>query len=425
MAGRLWRSDADSNGHLAAEETRKSSPAEKAPKAEDFERIMIRNIATVPFEESFYLLRSAPVEMRSRWTKQLEEMPKGPQRNAALSSFYKTFVQLDPHAAAASMAGLQDKDAKSIAVAAMIGATPQSAMKEMAEMLVKLPDDIPGGQNLLGEIIFNWSAVDPIAAAQFIEEHRDVSSNCADSVSLSISILLSNWVQVDPEAAKAWLERQDESDQTEDEINSLLTGWAEHDRTKALAFAEAHAGEKKFGRAVTNLTWGLFLSSPDEARTFLFRLPSEARNDAIDEIATLTNGNILGGSESWRRPPEDIARWILTLPQDSWKGAIGTVLENWNKENAAELSAWLNQLPPDTRDPVVADYCSSENNRVHPDKAVSLALTIADPALRSQTLDNYMCRWLPSSPEQAVVVIKESVLSDAQKQYLIKRLPHE
>ncbi len=143
-----------------------------------FDRILIRNIATVPFVELYDLLRSAPPKTRDGWIKQLDEMPDGPQRNAALSSFYKTFVQIDPHAAAESVAGVHGKYARALAVDAMVGAAPLSAMGEMASMLIKLPPDTARGHvgDLWRDVFYDWSAVDPVAAAHFIEEHPDVSA---------------------------------------------------------------------------------------------------------------------------------------------------------------------------------------------------------------------------------------------------------
>jgi hypothetical protein len=373
----------------------------------------------VPFVELFDLLRSAPPRTREGWIKQLDEMPDGPQRNAALSSFYKTFVQIDPRAAAESAAGVHGTYARCLAVEATVGAAPLSAMGEMASMLIKLSPDTfrDTRRDLWSDVINDWSAVDPVAAARFLEEHPDVSAHRSQT-------LLWNWAHVDPNAAKAWMERQPASLQTEDAIVGLVGGWFERDEANALAFAVAHAREENFKRSIGNLADDLFHRSPDEARTFLLRLPNEARSAAISKIVSMTTGVVLGLPEGWERPPEDVAKWILTLPKESWSEAIASVLENWDRRDATGLASWINQLPAGTRDQVAADYCST-NYLEHPEQAIAIGLTITDATLRDQSLRKLMTRWSLDSLDEALDVLKKIPLSEAQRKYLTSLLPAE
>jgi hypothetical protein len=421
-SGKAWRLTAfffRSRADTKTQEMRRPARIGDSADAQVFDRILIRNIATVPFVELFDLLRSAPARTRDGWIKQLDEMPDGPQRNAALSSFYKTFVQIDPHTAADSVARLHDKYGRYLAVEATIGAAPLSAMREMADMLVKLPSDTIWGarRDFWGDVISDWSAVDPVAAAHFLEEHPDVSADRS-------MILLSNWAKVDPEAAKAWMERQPASLQTEDAIVGLVGGWSDHNETNAAAFVVAHASEENFKRASNNLADNLFHRSPDEARTFLLRLPNEARAEAISEIVSMTTGVVLGLSESWERPPEDVAKWILTLPKESWNKAMENVLANWDSRDETGLARWISQLPIETRDQVAADYCSARDLR-HPEQAIAIGLTIKDATLRDQSLRKVMNRWCTESPDEARAVLKEIPLSEAQRKYLTGLLPTE
>lgn len=415
---RLWTSGAEPSAHTAAQD-RTFVEFQPSPTAEDFDRVIIRNIGTVPFEELFELLRSAPPATRTQWIKQLDEMPVGPKRSAALSSFYKTFVQLDPHAAAKSIASLHEKHSQLIAMSAMVGAAPQSAMGEMAAMLAKLPPGVfgRGSPNYLGDVLYDWSAVDPSAAARFLEENPEVAARFAGQ-------LLINWARLDPDAARAWLEQQPESVQTEDAFGSLIDGWAQGDETNALAFAIAHGGDEKFQRAINGWAHLLFLRSPEEARSFLLRLPNEARNRAIREIGNNTTYGEYDPSRSDTRPAEDIARWIITLPKESWRAGLGTVLDNWESQNAAGFSAWLAQLPPDTRDEMVVTYCQSGVSK-DPDRAIPLLLNMSDPTLRDQALRQYLADRLPSSRDKAISVINKGVLSEAQKKQVINLLPQE
>lgn len=410
--GQGWRLTAFSaqpHTDPAAPEVRRSAKTDEGPVAETFDHILIRNIATVPFVELFDLLRSAPPKTRDAWIKQLDEMADGPKRNAALSSFYKTLVQIDPHAAVESAANLHGEYSRYLAIEATVGAAPLSALEEMANMLTKLPPKTLWGsrRDLWEDVFYDWSAVDPVAVAHFIEKYPDVSASRSE-------ILLSNWARMDPDAAKAWMERQPAALQTDDAIEGLVGGWFNRDEASALTFVVAHGSEETFKRAIDDLAHTLFQRSPDEARTFLLRLPNEARGAAVSQIVSMTTGFVLGRPEGWERAPEDMAKWILTLPQESWGEAMQDALGNWGDENA--IAGWINQLPIETRDHVAADFCS--NNREHPEQAIVIGLTITDATLREQSLRKLMNQWPMNSPDDARAVFEEIPLSEAQKKYL-------
>ncbi len=387
------------------------------PSAEAFERTMIRNIATVPFVEMFDLLRSAPPKMRLAWIKQLAEMPKGPTRTVALSGFYKTFVQLDPKAAAESIETLHDENAKWIAAEAMTGAVPLSAMGEIAAMLARLPPGFfpRGSPDYLWNAMFDWSAVNPSAAAEFLKQNPKVSEHYAGALLLS-------WARLDPEQALRWLERQPANVKTEWTVSSLIDGWFGHDESGAIAFTLAHASDEKFKRSVSDMAIVLTRRSPDEAREFLLRLPNDARNAALHEIGMVMTSREYVPKREYERPAEEIARWMITLPKESWRGGdLKWVLDNWESQNEPGLLAWMNQLPVDARDEILSIYCVSAKL----EKAVPLLLTISDPKLRDKTMLEYIAQSLPPSRERALLMIGKSGLSEAQKKYVIGLLPLE
>lgn len=422
-SGKAWRLPTFFSPRQAdtkAQEVRRAARTTHGASSEEFDRILIRNVGTVPFIEVFDLLRAAPPETRTRWIRQLDAMPDGPQRNAALSSFFKTFVQIDPRAAAESVEGLHDKDGRYLAVEATVGAAPLSAMGEMASMLIKSPPDTFEGarRDFWGDVIFDWSAVDPVATAQFLEQHPDACARHSSS-------LLFNWAQVDPDAAMAWLERQPANLQTEETLSGLIGGWSNHDEPNAVAFAVAHASEKNFKRAINSLADTVFQRSPDDARTFLLRLPNEARVEAISEIVSTTTGMVLGLPENWERPPEDVAKWLLTLPKESWGEAMEDLVGNWDRRDAPGLASWIKQLPVETRDRVAADYCSAGDLR-HPEQAIALGLKITDGTLREQSLRKVMDRWCGSDPpDEALALLQKIQLTEAEVQYLVGLLPRE
>src|SRR4051812_36049170 len=54
------------------------------------------DVLGLPFSELYEALRSAPAEARKKWAAELEKMPEGPRKTAALSGFYKLLIQFDP-----------------------------------------------------------------------------------------------------------------------------------------------------------------------------------------------------------------------------------------------------------------------------------------------------------------------------------------
>src|SRR5689334_115158 len=66
--------------------------------AEDH-KVRLENLASVSFGELYDLIHEASREQRASWAKQLEALPAGPRKLAAIDVFYKTMVQLDARTA--------------------------------------------------------------------------------------------------------------------------------------------------------------------------------------------------------------------------------------------------------------------------------------------------------------------------------------
>jgi hypothetical protein len=380
-------------------------------------RLIVANVADVPFAELYNVLESASPQTRSAWAKELEAMPWGPQRNAAISSFYKTLVQLDPHEAIELAVDMRDKDAQTVAIGRLVEAAPQSAMSEVANMLVKLPPDSVGGlrSEFLNDTINQWSMVDPVAASRFIER------NSALVPPESVMYLLEHWADRDPKAAKDWLDRQNQELQTATAIRGLVTGWFDKDHSIAVDYALAHAGDEKFDPAIQDLARALFLKSPNEAHGFVEKLPTaNLKRIAIGQITAIGNGGKLLGLNDWKRPPGVVANWMVMFPHEVWGGLIGPVVDVWEKQDAEGFSTWINQLPTETYDQVVTEYCLSPGAPT-PERLLPLALNISDPALRADTVRNLVYQWSPDeTPQKLAEMLQETELTETQKADIIK-----
>src|SRR2546423_13627676 len=79
------------------------------PEPPSYRQIAVSEILALPFAEFYEALRSAPADARKKWTAELEKMPEGPRRTAAVSGFYKLLVQFDPVATAKAIIEIKDK----------------------------------------------------------------------------------------------------------------------------------------------------------------------------------------------------------------------------------------------------------------------------------------------------------------------------
>ena len=99
--------------------------------------VFVSDIASVPFADLYDVLRSGKAEDRANWLAQLEALPKGPKKFTAVSSFFKTLVQLDAKEAIELIGRLKERQILQIASDAMFKAAPASVMPQMAEFYLR------------------------------------------------------------------------------------------------------------------------------------------------------------------------------------------------------------------------------------------------------------------------------------------------
>ena len=378
----------------------------------DLTRVKIANVANVGFEEVYYMLRSASPQLRLQWVRDLNALPPGPQRTAALGSFYKTFVQIDPAAASASVDMLGDIDTKLIAAAAMTATAPVSGLSDVAAMLLKLPRERVSTHSwdYLTDVFQEWSAADPEAVARFFDSHPKGELTDYDST------LVYNWARVDPDSARTWLERQDPPIDSPYTFDSLLGGWFEKDPAGAENYLIAHGGEKKMQEAIRNVASELFFKSRADANGFVNRLPDDnSKKRALEAIAE--------SSHSWSTDsnpsPAEVADWMLAFPRQLRAKAMTAVLEEWKDKNMQGLNLWLSQLPPAVRDRVALDWCYNFGT-YDEEYIVPLVMGVSNRSGRDAALQDFLSKWLPQKSEKAVQTIRDSQLTDAQKKYLTR-----
>jgi hypothetical protein len=348
----------------------------KRPESIDVTNATITDVGAVGSEEVFDLLSGANAELRQSWARQLESMPFGPKKRAAIRSFYKTLVQLDPVAATQLVVDCKDPVTREWGVRGVIAGAAPADMPDVARMLDRLGPEIRSGYIYIA--IWNWSLADPRATSEYIEHHlSETQPNQA-------YLLVHNWTTIDPESAKAWVDRVHLNEgQRWQALKGLAGGLLERDRKTTLDYLVAQAHDPDFGVAINTVAKDSFLHAPDEARDFVLRLSDpHVQDEAIDQIAGLTDAEPM---QEMRRSEETIAKWLISLPSEVWSKHIGNLEERWNYKDSDEFSGWVNQLPPQTRDVAVARFCAQVSSASLED-AIVFGQTITDPTLREETL---------------------------------------
>jgi hypothetical protein len=378
----------------------------------DHSQITVREIATVPFSELYDVLKSAPREQLLAWAADLERMPHGPRQRAAVTAYYKSLVQVNHRIALEAVLQAQNLLMRDLAISALTQAAPESTWGEIAETMTRLP--YPRRGTGYEDIIWNWSAVDPVAAAEFITTHPVADED------RRLASLFSNWGEIDPLQARGWLEAHP-SYQTKDAFSALVGAWVDMDRPAAIHYVLANASRPEFGDAIDGLGFTFFLKEKDQATGLMLLLPPEQAKGALQHIAHMTTALILGLPDDYRRPPEEAARWMTTLPVDLWKDAIGELALGWVKKDAGGATRWFDQLQPDLRNVAIASFCRMANSDAAED-ALTLGQTITDRKLRDSALGQF-ARNLRDRRQEAIEAVNELPISEERKAYLLRVMP--
>jgi hypothetical protein len=384
----------------------------------DYSQVTVREIATVPFSELYDVLKSAPREQLLAWARDLEQMAEGPRRTAAIKTFYKSLVQIDPAIALAAVAQIKDKWIQQQAALALLTTAPESIWGDLAEFFETIPFPRDSWENP----IRNWSRVDPLAVSHFIENHpKKLAKDETDDD--RVITLLGEWAEIDPTAAKEWMDA-DPGRQTEEARSTWLLGFAEHDRPAAANFLVAHATDENFADAIRRFSYGLFLDARDQMMSFVFQLPPEQARMAVGNVAEKTAGLYLHAPSGYQRPPAEVANWLVTLPTDLWAGAIGKVIGTWLLFDAPPAIRWVEQMAPRERDIALADLCRAPEEHQfggQPEevvaKIVQLGLNISDPKVRDESLATAL-RHLAYTDDDRQAAIEALPVTKEVKEYL-------
>lgn len=376
----------------------------------NFGDFVYQNIAKISFADLYETLRRAPAQTRVEWLHEIEEAPEGPRKIAALCGFLRALVQVDPRQAGDLV--IQVKRHRSPAMEAVISAALPSAMPQLVGMLLRLPTVVRtfGLTDHLNIVIEDWTQIDPEAAAQFLDMHKELPIQEYDTA------LFKTWAGIDAIAAGNWLQAHSK-DISPFARRAWLTGWFSADPEGAINYALSHVNEANLSDAITSLASEVFEQNQQKGREFIERLPTtELRKGALARIADLWSPSSLN---DWS--PSSAAAFIIEFPTAEWPKNFSDVLGRWRDIAASELVAWIAQLSPQLQTSVIALFPAPSS--VEPEDDFLPLLQLAGSTIRSKLLEQMVKQFGSNNQSSPKEVLARLRLSPQQRAELAAFLP--
>ncbi len=389
-------------------------------------------VVKMPFSEAYVILKSASEETVRSYFNELQQKQPKPVRYAAMVSFFKTLIHVNPRLTSAMILQLK-KDDRWPALSAIRDASPPGGMHAVAEVLLSFNrSEISScSWDMLAETLDEWGENDPSALKEFLESHRD------RDVDRYFPKLVRNWAAYDPEAAQQWMSEmvekhpplQPRDDGLTDEwtytVESMTTAWLEgfleNDPDTAVNYVLEHATQPGVNAAIDSFAGDLFVMSPDRARDFLNRLSEKQRSAALGGISIKADRFVRSDERDNAISPRFIAEWMMRSFPDSWEQPINYVLVEWKYSNAQELFAWMADLPANSR-PAVFRQFSTYVSDDKPSEDFDLIMQARDPAVRDGLLET-LARNATYHGKALLGVFANSNLPASQKIYLASLIP--
>ena len=392
----------------AAQRTRAehSSTASRLTKSEE-DRLLLGDIAAVPFQELYGLLSKRTPEEVAKLAEQLQTLPRTAASDAKIATFFKTWAVFDANAALAGAIALREARFRGTAIAAVLRSADASAASALAHSINELPAGALSHSDkitFVSTAVAKWSALEPVAAAQFLDA---IDAKGLDYES-AFNSTATNWATHDPAAALAWAQQHPDG-YGNLAIQGAINGWWQKDPKAAEAYVASlpdASGRQEMAMSFANM---LFRSDPAHARQWVSQLQSvDARKAANSAIA-----------QDWAQDdPEAATRWAANLQQDERGNAVGGAARFWAKEDPKAAGDFLNSLGGAMRDEAVGFFSTT---LAYEDSALALtwAATISDPSMRQKSEEMIASEWLKQNPAAARDWIQNSSLPDAEKARLL------
>jgi hypothetical protein len=168
--------------------------------------------------------------------------------------------------------------------------------------------------------------------------------------------------------------------------------------------------------AVGAILRSLYSDSKEKAAKFIENLPEKKRPEAFREAfrrLILLEEEDTGDAAF---APRAIATWMTESPPAYWEGSLGRLFGS-DATGAANMLAWIQQLPPGVRDAAASEYWAPSDGS--PSEKVSPVLQVPDPQLRDE-LVRALIKNQSLEADEVTTAINSAPISFEQKQHLLE-----
>lgn len=392
------------------------------------------DVVKMPFREAYMILKSAPEGTLRSYFNDLQQKRPKPVRYAAMVSFFKTLIHVNPRLTSEMILQLK-KDDRWPAMYAIRDASPPRGMQAVAEVLLGFDrmEISSCSWDMLRETIEEWAKNDPLALKEFLESHR------SQNVDRYFPQLIRQWAAYDPEAAHQWMLEEvakhpapppgDENlgDGWTSTVGGMevdwLLGFLENDPDTAVTYVLEHATDPAIKDAIESFAGDLFTMSPDRARDFLNRLPEEQLVAGLLGINRKADRFVRSEEKDNTISPRYVAEWMIRSFPDTWQRCFDNVLLEWKYGNAQELFSWMTDLPAATREAVVRKFPTFVSDE-KPSEDFDLIMQVHDLSIRDALLER-LARETTINGKLLLGVLDKSNLPPSQKAHLVSLVPPE
>jgi hypothetical protein len=367
-----------SNSAISQSGSADHKPEEHAEKiriesVDDLANARVDDLGAVPAAGLTELMRRATAEQLAAMALKFNEAPTDARTFGGMGVFFQAWAEFDPKAALAAAFRIDDVAMRKLAARTVVLSVSPSSAPELIVFLTQYPDKdlISEYKNeFVGNLISNWSQLDPEAASRFIDGMVDAKKNSGYGLGYRAkSDIAYNWATLDPSAALEWAAKQNAKDTgyASDLYDSVIRGWCRKDIATASAYVAQHLNDPNLGYSASTVVTAMFDQNVEETTDWVSQMPAGGpRDEAERTFASL-----------WaEKDPRSAANWVATLPANEQANVISTIARNWVETNWPEASRWIATLSGDARDKALAVAAHREN--ATPGDSLSVALSIGE-----------------------------------------------
>lgn len=338
-----------------------------------------------PFIELYCSFEKSTYSTKAGRVRELCNIGDLRQRRAAISSVFKCLAMINTGEALALLSELDNDADRMKAVDAIVKGAPGPATATLVQHLTKMEGAVGEyfrAKQLPTQIAF-WSALDPAAAAQFVDEHPDLADK------ISETSLLANWAAVDPDAATRWLQNHPDFVANAAALNDYVYGLYDNDPEVARQYVADNAADPRFAKFVAPVAARTFHGSPEAAETFVRGLADgELRQRALAAIAATDLKLLAGGIVTTPHEYERVADWMRKFPAEERDNGLKFVFVTWANKESGEAVQWLGGVPAQDQQAMIDAFAQAGAPIAWPQ-----FLSTANPQLRERFLTSIARTW--------------------------------